>query len=259
MTQEITTLNIQPKENYTIVEIDNGKVNAINTKLLEDLLQTFHQLQKDEAINGTILSGRPNAFSAGLDIMSMSSLNEAQRIHFWECYMQVMQVMVSFSKPLICAITGYAPAGATILTLCTDYRIMAQGEKHVMGMHEFKMSMQIPEMLCDVYAYHLGEVEAWKAVQEATLYNSDEALKVGLVDESLPTDEVLPRAEVVLKRRMKVYHKVYAQSKKYFHKQLHQIVMNRNVAEIAKQTVEFNSDPDLQAKVFEFMMALKRK
>ncbi len=253
------TLNIELKDNYAIVQLNNGKVNAINTPLLKDLQNTFAALDKDNSVKGVILAGRPHVFSAGLDVMGLATMNEAQMVDFWETYMYVMQNLVSFSKPLVCAITGYAPAGATILTLCTDYRIMGKGAKHVVGMHEFKMSMQIPEMLCDVYAYHLGELKSWKAVQQARLFNSEEALAEGLVDESVEVEEVMERAEKHLKKQMKVFPKVYAASKKYFRRELHKIVLERDVTAIAKGTVEFNKDPALQAKVIEFMMSLRSK
>ena len=263
MMSEITyaaeTLNVEIKENYAIVQLNNGKVNAINIALLKDLQKTFETLDKDGNIKGVILAGRPHVFSAGLDVMSLASMNETQMVDFWESYMYVMQNLVGFSKPLVCAITGYAPAGATILALCTDYRIMGKGPKHVMGMHEFKMHMQIPEMLCDVYAYHLGELKSWKAVQQAKLYNSDEALAEGLVDESVEVEEVMERAEKYLKKLMIVFPKVFAASKKYFRRELHKIVFDRDITAIAKETVEFNKNPALQAKVIEFMMSLASK
>ena len=259
LTYKAETLNIEIKNNYAIVQINNGKVNAINIPLLKDLKQAFEALEEDNSIKGAILTGRPHVFSAGLDVMSLATLNEAGHIDFWESYMYALQALVKFSKPLVSAITGYAPAGATILVLCTDYRVMGRGAKHVIGMHEFKMQMQIPEMLCDVYAYHLGEVKAWKFVQQAKLFNSDEALAIGLVDESVEVEEVLERAEQHLNKEINVYHKVFQQSKKVFRKKLHKIVMERDVTALAKETVAFNQDPKLQAKVLEFMMSLKNK
>lgn len=259
MGYQADTLQIELKENYAIVTLDNGKVNAINTALLIDMNRIFDVLAKDDNVEGVILTGRPHVFSAGLDVMHLATLDSDGRISFWEYYMELMRSMVTLSKPLICAITGYAPAGATILTLCTDYRIMGKGPKHVMGMHEFKMSMQIPEMLCDVYAYHLGEKNAWKAVQNAQLYNSDAAMMVGLIDESLEVDEVLPRAEEYLKKLMKVFYKVYGETKKFMTKELRSLVMDRDIGVMAREFNEFSSDPELQAKVVEFMMKLKKK
>jgi len=257
--QQPTTLKIEKKENFAIVRLDNGKVNAINTALLEDLKTTFSALANDDKVRGLILSGKPHAFSAGLDVMGLATMNEEQMIEFWISYMEVMQMLVTFPKPLVSAITGYAPAGATILVLCTDYRVMGKGAKHVLGMHEFKMQMQIPEMLCDVYAYHLGELKAWKYIQQARLFNSDEALAAGLVDESVEVEVVLERAEKHLKKQIEVYHKVFQMSKKIFRRKLVDIVTSRDLAKLARETVEFNKDPQLQAKVMEFMMSLRSK
>ena len=253
------TLIVETKDDYAIVILNQGKVNAINTALLVDLKRTIMAMDIDSNIKGVILSGRPHVFSAGLDIMHIATLDPEKRVVFWELYMEVMKAIVTFSKPLVCAITGYAPAGATILALCTDYRIMGQGEKHVIGMHEFKMNMQIPELLCDVYAYHLGEMKAWKAIQASQLFNSDQAVDIGLVDESMEVDEVLPRAEMYLKQMISVYPKVFNQSKKYFKRTLHRIVTDCNIPKLARETVEFNDDPDLQAKMMEFIMKFMNK
>jgi len=259
VTYEAKTLLVEIKDDYAIVQLNNGKVNAINTPLLKDIRQIFDALDQDAQIKGAILAGRPHAFSAGLDVMSLAAMNEEGHLEFWESYMYAMQSVVKFSKPLVSAITGYAPAGATIFTLLTDYRIMGKGPKHVVGMHEFKMQMQIPEMLCDVYAYHLGEVAAWKAVQQRQLFNSDEAVAIGLVDESVEVAEVLPRAEAYLKEQIFVFHKVFSTSKKWFRKRLHKLVIERDVPTLARETVDFNNDPQLKAKVMEFMMSLANK
>ena len=258
-TLDTKTLKLIPKENYVIIELDNGKVNAINTPLLKEIILTLDILDKDDEVKGVILSGRPHAFSGGLDVVFLATLDEAGQLEFWESYMGAMQSLVSFSKPLVCAITGYAPAGATILALCTDYRVMGRGAKHVFGMHEFKLQMQIPELLCDVYAYYLGEVQAWNAIQKAKLYNSDEALTVGLVDESVEVEEVLERAEKHLIKQINVFHKVFYQSKLYFRKKLYQLVMERDIKQLAREFVTFNSDPVLQERARVFAESLKKK
>lgn len=252
------TLTLEKRKDYVIIQINNGKVNAIDTALLEDLKAAFDELEKEDEVKGAILSGRPHVFSAGLDIVHLTSISEKELTAFWEKYMYAMQAMLSFSKPLVCAITGYAPAGATILTLLTDYRVMGKGEKHVIGMHEFKMQMQIPHLLCDVYAYHLGEKKAWTFVQQARLFNSDEALRVGLVDESVEVEEVLPRAEKHLQKLIGVYGKVFSQSKEWFRKDLRKIVMERDVKTLARQHVEFHKDPYLVKMVKMFVAGLKK-
>jgi 3,2-trans-enoyl-CoA isomerase len=251
------TLKIIKKKNYAIVEINNGKVNAINEPLGRDLIEAFSQLGEDDEVKGVILAGRPNCFSAGLDIVSLAQADREGGKNFWRAYLGAIQTMIRFPKPLVCAITGYAPAGATIITLCADYRVMAKGDKHKVGMHEFKLSMLIPEMMSDVYAYHLGEKAAWKAVQQARLFSSDEALEIGLVDESVEVDQVLERAEKHLKKMVGVYSPVYAKSKEYFRKALLKIV-DRPIEPMIEDIAQGYDDPFVKQSMSMFLASLKK-
>lgn len=254
----MNTVNIEYKENYAIVQLDHGKVNAISTELTNDLHTAFSDLEKNDTVHGVLLIGRPHCFSAGLDIGSMIGNGvEGGRV-FWKSYMTAVQTMIRFSKPLVCGITGYAPAGGTTLALCADYRIMGKGAKHVMGMNEFKNSLVIPELLADIYAYHLGEKYAWEAVQNVTMYNSDEAVKVGLANESVEVEEVVALAEKHLLQRMRVPTSVYVQTKKYLRKGLLALV-DRDMDEMLEVIVEDLKSPQTQKMAAMFIASLKKK
>ncbi|MFT4972744.1 MAG: 3,2-trans-enoyl-CoA isomerase [Paraglaciecola sp.] len=255
----MNTLNLIKKEDYVIVELNRGKVNAIDSELMTELGQTFRDLEKDESVKGVILTGRPHCFSAGLDVGALLGGGADGARVFWDAYLNGLKALIEFSKPFVCAITGYAPAGATILALCADYRIMGKGAKHVMGMNEFNMSMQIPEMMGQVYIYHLGEVKAWEYAQTAKLFNSDEALAVGLVNESVEVEEVLERAEKQLARYIKVYQKTFVNTKAYFRKELLEIARNADISEMIKVIVADIEDPKTIAFISGFLAKLKRK
>jgi 3,2-trans-enoyl-CoA isomerase len=252
------TLNIEYKENYAIVQMDHGKVNAISTELTNDLHAAFTDLEKNEAVKGVILIGRPHCFSAGLDIGSMIGNGIEGGRAFWKSYLTAIQTMVRFPKPFICGMTGYAPAGGTTLALCADYRIMGKGEKHITGMNEFKNSMVIPELLADIYAYHLGEKEAWEAVQNVKMYDSDAAVEAGLANESVEVEEVVPLAEKRMQQRLRVPSSVYAQTKRYLRKGLLKLV-DRDMDEMLEVIVEDLKSPHTQKIAAMFMASLKRK
>ncbi len=253
----MNTLKIERKGDYVIVELNNGKVNAINAELTKDLHTAFSELEQDETVKGAILAGRPGCFSAGMDVQAMATADLEGTKDLWRSYMIALRTMVHFSKPLVCAMTGYAPAGATILTLCADYRIMAKGAKHRVGMHEFKMSMVIPRMLANMYAYQLGETVAWEAVQNARLYTSDEAVTIGLVHESVEEAEVLPRAEQQLKKMLNVYLPTYQASKAMFRKGLHAIV-DQDIDALTEEVAKSWDDPFTRQTMQLFLASLKR-
>ena len=253
----MNTLRIEYKDHYAIVQLDNGKVNAINTEMAKELGETFRLLEANEDIKGVILTGRPHGFSAGLDVMSMAG-GVKTATEFWQYYLDALQVMVRFSKPFVCAITGYAPAGGTILACCADYRIMGIGEKHVIGMHEFKMSLPIPELLSRIYAYTIGERVAWEAVLNARLYHAESAKTIGLVDEVAEVEDVLALAEKRLQKYMKVYLPVYAKTKRYLRRELLEAI-DMDIPEMVTEILEDFSDPKFLTYVGAFMQSLKRK
>ncbi len=254
----MNTLKITYKENYAIVQLDNGKVNAISTELAKELGETFRSLEANDEIKGVILTGRPHGFSAGLDVMSMAGRGLAESKKFWEYYLDALQVMVRFPKPFVCAITGYAPAGGTILACCADYRIMGIGEKHVIGMHEFKMSLPIPELLSRIYAYTLGEKNAWEAVLNARLYHAESAKAIGLVDEVAEVEAVLELAEKRLKKYMRVYLPMFMKTKRYLRRELLEAI-DMKVEDMLGEILEDFEDPKFAALVGSFLQSLKKK
>lgn len=170
----------------------------------------------------------------------------------------MLQVMVRYPKPFVCAISGFAPAGATPLTLCADYRIMSNDSKCVIGLHEFKLSMQIPELMIDLWSYALGEAKAFQLIQTATLLNANAALEASLIQEIGSPETVLDLAKKHMNKCLQVEPSVYIESKRLARKQLLQLV-DRDMVKMASDFVAFTNTPALKARVTAFAEKLKQK
>lgn len=247
---------VHEKKGYAVIEIDHGKVNAIDLVLLKELNAAFDQLSKNSATNGIILSGRENCFSAGLDIYAMATNDGDYAREFWVNFFGLMKSMVQYPKPLVSAITGYAPAGATMLAILSDYKIMARGPKHVVGLHEFNMGMQIPKLWCHVFAYFIGEAKAWEAVQTAKLFHADEAEEIGLINKAAEPEEVLTLAEKYIKSQINVVPRVYADTKNYFRKELIEI-MNFDLEGLVNLQMEQTDTPETKMMIEFFLQGLR--
>lgn len=250
----ITTI----ENNIAIVQLNNGKVNAISHQLAKELKECFLTLSQNETVDGVILTGHTGAFSAGLDVVEQAQMNEEETQAFWVDYYGALQAMVRYPKPFVCAITGFAPAGGTILTLCADYRIMAQEPKHVIGMHEFKLSMIVPELMMDLWCYTLGEQKAFQALQNAKLFSAQEALEENIVQAIAPADQVLALAKKHLEKCLLVYGPVYIESKRLARKKLLALV-DRDLDQMASEFVATGKDPELKKRVQAFATQLKQK
>ena len=247
---DFRTLRLGITDRCATVTLDNGKVNAINTDLARDLHNAFLDLDGDDTVDGIVLAGRENCFSAGLDVRMLATSDVAGLREFFRAYLTALQTMVRCSKPVVAAMTGFAPAGGTVLALTADYRVMAIGKKHTVGMNEFNMSLQIPKMMADIYAHYRGEAGAWADVQRARMYGAEAAVELGLVHEALPVEEVLPRAEAYCRQLMQVHHPVFHRTKRYLRRGLLAAV-DQEVEQMVDVIAEDFRDP-----VFKNMMDL---
>lgn len=255
---EYQSIKIHDREAYKIIEIDNGKVNAINFQLISELNIFFDAVNSDRDTRGLILAGKSNCFSAGLDVVELAQHTKEKSIEFWFVFNELIKKMITFQGPLVGAITGYAPAGATILALTCDYRIMAQGEKFVMGMHEFKLGFQIPEIWCYIYSYYIGKKQAWNAIQNSELYPPDQALSKGLIDKVVQGDEVLTKAEDYIQKQLRIVPDVYKDTKKFLNAELFEI-MNFDSQKKAEEHYEKTSTPESKANLMAFINKIKSK
>ena len=194
------TLDITPKENYLIVQLDRGKANPINQQMVSDLRQLLEMTSTNEAVDGLILTGKTHFFTAGVDIISLYHGNQKTVKTFWHTFNQLLKEMSEFAKPLVTAITGHSPAGGCIFALCSDYRVMAKGEKYRIGLNEVPVGLIIPPSIFHLYAFSIGRRQAYKNLLEGKLMSPNEAMAIGLVDEIVPLEEVLAKAESIMQK-----------------------------------------------------------
>jgi Delta3-Delta2-enoyl-CoA isomerase len=113
----------------------------------------------------------------------------------WRDFFGLMADLAASPIPTVAALTGHSPAGGTVLALFTDYRIMAEGA-YKRGLNEVQVGLPVPEVLVRSLAYLVGARQAARLAVGGLLLDPTEALRVGLVDEISPADEVVPRAIV---------------------------------------------------------------
>jgi enoyl-CoA hydratase len=94
--------------------------------------------------------------------------------------------------PVVGAITGHAIAGGLVLALCTDLRVAAREGRY--GLTEVKVGVPYPQAAIGVVAAELAPHAARRLAFGNELLDADECLRLGVFDEVLDGDAVLPRA-----------------------------------------------------------------
>ena len=189
--------------NIATLQLNRPKVNAINEKMVEDLLQNLSEIKKDEKIQGIILTGNSGFFSAGLDVLELFPQSKEELTQFWVKFNQLLLELFSYPKLIFSAITGHSPAGGTVLSIMTDYRIMAEGNYKI-GLNEVAVGLILPGAIGAVYQYILGTRNAEIFGLTGKLVNPEEALKVGLIDEIQPMEFVLESTKSIMLQWLKL-------------------------------------------------------
>ncbi len=212
-------IKTEKKNNYTIVEIDRGKVNAINHEMVSEIRSTFKKIETDSSIQGVILTGKPHYFSAGLDLIELYQYDHAQSEAFFEAFGLMHIELVKFTKPFICAISGHSPAGGTVIAVTADYRIMATGDRYTIGLNEVAVNVQISQNLITAYNFWLGTKQAYQNIMAGKLLSVDEARQQGLVDETCDLENLIARAEKMMQQYLNADQNILANTKQKLRKE----------------------------------------
>lgn len=216
----MTTLQVEQKGNYTIVQLNRGRSNPINMQMVSEIRQLIMDVENNDAIQGMILTGQANFFSVGLDILELYNYDKIEMENFWNSFIDMVGELACFSKPLISSITGHSPAGGCILAICSDYRIMADTPKFKIGLNEVPVGIVVPSGILALYGFWLGTGKAYQMLMEGFLFNPQEALTSNLVDEILPPEDVLAAAEKKMKFYLSFSQDVWRTTKKSLREKL---------------------------------------
>lgn len=251
-------IKIEIKNHYAIVEIDRGKVNAINHELVSEIRSAFETLEKDSSILGVILTGKPNYFSAGLDLIELYQYDHAQSESFFEAFGLLHIELVKFSKPFICAISGHSPAGGTVIAVAADYRIMAQEERYTIGLNEVSVNVQISQNLITAYNFWLGTKQAYQNIMAGKLLSVEEAFQQGLIDEICSLEMLMGQAEKKMHKYLRADQNILANTKQKLRKQWIESLHHSSEVDM-QQTLEVWWNPKVRAMMKAYIQQFSGK
>ena len=253
----MSLISLKKKNEYAIVKLNRGRANPINHEMVNELRTVINRIEKDENLKGIILTGQPNFFSVGLDVIELYELNENQIKIFFKDLGDLFLELITFQKIHITAINGYAPAGGTLLAITSDYRIMANDAKFTIGLNEVSVGVPPTQRIIDTYSFVLGTGIASKLTLQGSLLSPEEAYKYGLIDKLCDTNNVLICAEKKMKEMLLGDYKVYRFAKKKLRSEL----INKLNYNTKKEINEINKlwwDPIIRKRIKKLVNKLKK-
>jgi len=208
----MNTIKVSVKDRLATITLSRGKSNALNRELITELDDMLKNISADDNIGGVILTGTAPFFSAGLDLVELYGYNEEEAKSFFQLFFSFTANIVSFKKPIIAAISGHSPAGGCVIALACDARVMAEGQ-FIIGLNEVPVGIIVPNSIFQLYSFWIGKAEATRSLLTGKLYQPEEALSVGLVDELVRNESLLTAAERKIKKFMELEHNTWSESK----------------------------------------------
>ncbi len=182
------------RDKVAILKLNRGITNALNLKLVNQLAENLQKVKDDSDVHSLVL-GSPNDkfFSIGFDIPELFELTRKDFEVFYQAFNRVCMDLYTLPKPTIAAITGHAIAGGCILALCCDYRFIAEGRK-LMGLNEIKLGIPVPYPGDCILRHVVGTRNAREIMSTGEFYHPGELLQIGMVDQVLSLEQVLPKS-----------------------------------------------------------------
>jgi enoyl-CoA hydratase len=191
--------------------VDRAPANAMDVTLLRDLLAAIEHVAAHPP-RALVLAGRPGCFSAGADLKLVPGYGPQEQRQMVTAINAMALGVYELPFPVVGAITGHAIAGGLVLALCTDVRVASSAGRY--GLTEVKVGVPYPQAAIGVVAAELAPHAARVLALGNQLIDAGQCLRLGVFDEVLEPDEVLPRALALAASLAALPSEVYARTKR---------------------------------------------
>ncbi len=191
------TLLLTKENGYTLIQINRPQaLNALNSQVLKDIYNALFEIDHDDEMKCSILTGNEKAFAAGADIKEMADKNGKQM--FNDNQFESFHKIRSIKKPIIAAVNGFALGGGCELVMACDMIIASETAKF--GQPEINLGV-IPGMGgSQRLTRAVGKYRAMEILLTGDMFSAEEALKWGLINKIVPNEFLIEEAKSLAKK-----------------------------------------------------------
>ncbi len=187
----MSIINVEPLGDIAVLRLQNGVTNAIDPDLVTACSQSLKAIS--QAYRGMVLTGGNKFFSIGLNLPELLKYDRKVLTRFWQDFDEMMIDLFTLPIPTVCAISGHAVAGGTILALACDFRYIASG-KRFMGLNEVTIGVPVPYLADMMLRQIIGDGKATEMTYGGAMIDPDQAAVIGLVGEVVEEKNLLEKA-----------------------------------------------------------------
>lgn len=204
-------IDLKTEDGIAVVTLAHGKASALDIELCEALTKCFEELRAPE-IRAVVLTGQGRIFSAGVDLVRLSSGGTDYVRKFLPVMNRAFDAVFFLPKPLVAALNGHAIAGGCVLACCADRRVMARGGGRI-GVTELLVGVPFPALAFEIVRAAVPSRHFAEFTLGGATYEADDAVTRGWVDEIVEADALMENAMAAARRLASLPTFAFAQTK----------------------------------------------
>ncbi len=194
----------EKKEGIAVITLNRpDKMNAWTMPMVDEVMESLHEIDEDNSIRAAIITGAGKAFSSGFDMDELvkqkmtgevpwAETNGGLKIRGKNTTDSIVLGLSNLKKPIIAAINGMALGIGFAYALACDIRIISD---NAWLNTTFVDRGLIPEAGVTYFLPRLvGLGKAKKLVFTGEKISAGEAERIGIVEEVVPGDKLLDRS-----------------------------------------------------------------
>ena len=181
------------------IDVPDRSMNVLTPELTREIADYADKVKADDKVKGVVIVSGKNSFIAGADLKDLVTAYD-RGATLKQCYDWSQELSGAYrkletcGKPVAVAINGVALGGGLELCLACHYRVLSDHPKAKVGLPEVQVGLlpgaggtqRLPRLI--------GIREALPLMLEGRHVAPDKALKLGIVHEIAPVEELEARA-----------------------------------------------------------------
>ncbi len=178
-------------DGIALLQMDDGKKNAITLTALADLHEAFSEAEANA--DAIVLAGRPGSFCAGFELTAMTGEDRDIALQLGKAGGRLAIRLYGCGKPLVAACTGHAFTIGLLWMLACDTRIGERGA-YKFGMTETALGALLTPWTMELLQARVAPTHFVPVTVQSKILDPQQAVTAGFLDELVDEGQALETA-----------------------------------------------------------------
>lgn len=189
----MSIMDLKKQGDIFILSMQSGE-NRFNRTFIDALNEALDTVENSSGPAALVtIGGEDKFYSNGLDLAWLSGDGQGEAPEFIKTVLKLLGRIMAFPVPTAAAINGHAFAAGAMLALAHDFRVM-RSDRGFFCLPEVDINIPFAPGMTALIKSRLTPNVFRSLLLTGARKGGIDAKELGIVDEAIPADQVLPRA-----------------------------------------------------------------